>query len=170
MGKLEHWIIAARKADTLSPELCEDVMALGGLLGSSWEDAHQHVCVNQYNKEDIEALLCAAGCTVSYVSEKPTLHPELHPKSIYHRAHSEVRPENMHCIIASRMLAVLDPETVQAILEAGGQIGGGWCEVHQHIHVHGNNVDAVAKILRAADIHVSVCPWEVQSEEEDSRD
>jgi|GEM_PF-1768179 len=165
MGKLEHWIIAAKKAYALPPDICEAITSLGAVMGSDWNDAHQHVCVNQHNKEEIEALLCASGCTVSYVSEKRTLHPELHPKSIYHGAHSEERPPNMHCIIASRMLAVLDPVTVQAILEAGGQIGGGWCEVHQHVHVHDDNVKRVAEILRAADIHVSVCPWEVHCDD-----
>lgn len=169
MGKLEHWIIAAKKADPLPPEITAAVTALGAIMGSSWNNAHQHVCVNQFNKEDIEALLEAADCTVSYVSETDTLHPELHPKSIYEGAHDEARPENMHCIIASRMIAVLDPVTVRAILETGGQIGGGWCEVHQHIHVDEDHVDAVAKVLRTADIHVSVCPWEVQHEETEVR-
>lgn len=165
MSKLEHWIIAAKKADALAPEIQDALKALGAIMGSSWNAAHQHICVNQYNKEDIEALLGAAGCSVSYVSEKSTLHPELHPRSLYNASHNTPRPMNMQCIIASRMLAVLDPVTVQAILEAGAQIGGGWCEVHQHIHVDDSNVDKVTEVLRAADINVTMCPWDSQSKE-----
>lgn len=161
MAKLEHWIIAARKVEAVDQAVLDAIVPLGAVAGGGWNDTHQHICVNQYNKEDLEALLEDAGCTVSYVSEKSTLHPELHPNPIRYGYHDCPPPENTECLIVSRMLAVLDPETVSAILEAGGQIGGGWCEVHRHVHVDSRNREEVAAILRAAGLTVTACPWEM---------
>ena len=55
MGKLEHWIIAAKKAYALPPDICEAITSLGAVMGSDWNDAHQRN-VNQH-KEEIEAFL-----------------------------------------------------------------------------------------------------------------
>ena len=40
-------------------------------------------------------------------------------------------PKLERWIVASRMVNVLNKETINTILDIGGHIGGGWCEIHQ---------------------------------------
>ncbi len=59
-------------------------------------------------------------------------------------------------LIASKMVEVIDKETLTQILNAGGQIGGGWCQIHQHVCVNPNNVEIIEKML--LDKGFTVCP------------
>lgn len=58
-------------------------------------------------------------------------------------------------LVASKMVEVLDRDTIQAILDHGGQIGGGWCEVHQHILVNKDNKEQIEKLLASRGFAVS---------------
>jgi hypothetical protein len=155
MPKLERWIIAAKRTKVLAEETANAIANLGAVIGDGWYDTHQHVCVNPHNKEQIEEILRVAGYTVSYPSEKKTPHPELHPQDIYGSSHDTSGAENVHWLVASRMLAVLDKDTLRAVLNAGGQTGGGWCEIHQHIGVDEGNREKIEEILRAANLTVT---------------
>ena len=57
-------------------------------------------------------------------------------------------PKMQRWIVASKMVEVLDKELLEGILEAGGQIGGGWCEIHQHICVNCDNKERIEALLR----------------------
>lgn len=157
MPKLEHWIIAAKKAEVLTKETADAIIRLGAVLGDGWYDTHQHICVNLHNKEQIEEILRTGGYAIFYASEKNTLHPELHPEEVYDNSHDASKPENAHWLIASRMVGVLDKNTLREVLEAGGQIGGGWCEVHQHIHIEEQEREKVEEVLCAAHLTVTPC-------------
>ncbi len=56
-------------------------------------------------------------------------------------------PKLEHWLVASKMLEVLDRETVQGILDLEGHIGGGWCEIHQHICVNSQNKERIEALL-----------------------
>ena len=155
MPKLEHWIIAAKKVEALNTETAAAVAALGGVPEDGWYDTHQHVCVNAHNKEQIEEILRSAGYAVSGVSEGRVLHPELHPEYVYDARHDASAPESTSWIIASRMLPVLDRETLKAVFDAGGEVAGGWCEVHQHIRVDDGNKEQIRELLCAANLTVT---------------
>ena len=51
-------------------------------------------------------------------------------------------------IVASRLVPVLDEKTLMDIAALGANIGGGWCEVHQHIHITAENKEKVEQLLR----------------------
>jgi hypothetical protein len=57
-------------------------------------------------------------------------------------------PKIDHWIVAKKMVAVLDEATMKEIIDLGGQIGGGWCQVHQHIHVNSENKEQIEKLLK----------------------
>ena len=57
-------------------------------------------------------------------------------------------PKLEHWVIASKMIEVLDQETTRTILDDGGQIGGGWCQVHQHICVNRHNKERLEQLLK----------------------
>jgi hypothetical protein len=50
-------------------------------------------------------------------------------------------------IVAQKMVQVIDSETIKKILDLGGQIGGGWGRIHQHISVNPDNKELVEKLL-----------------------
>lgn len=50
-------------------------------------------------------------------------------------------------IIASKMVPVLDNETLKEIVSLGGSIGGGWAQVHQHINVSSDNKEKIEHLL-----------------------
>jgi hypothetical protein len=52
------------------------------------------------------------------------------------------------------MVPVLDADTVKEIGQLGGGIGGGWCEVHQHIHVTPANKEQIEELLRSRGLTV----------------
>jgi hypothetical protein len=52
-----------------------------------------------------------------------------------------------HWIIAQKMIPVIDSETMKKILDFGGQVGGGWNMVHQHICVNRDNRAAIEQLL-----------------------
>jgi translation initiation factor 1 (eIF-1/SUI1) len=56
-------------------------------------------------------------------------------------------PKCERWIVAQRMVAVIDADTLKKIVELGGQIGGGWCQVHQHIYVNPDNKEQIEKLL-----------------------
>ncbi len=58
-------------------------------------------------------------------------------------------------LVASKMVTVLDKETVRAILDLDGHIAGGWCEVHQHILVNADNKEKIEKLLSSKGYTVS---------------
>ena len=64
-------------------------------------------------------------------------------------------PKLERWLIASRMVPVLDSETINTILELGGNIGGGWCEIHQHVCVNARNKERIEELLRAKGFTVS---------------
>ena len=51
-------------------------------------------------------------------------------------------------IIAARMVEVLDAETEKELINMGGLIAGGWCQVHQHIIVTPENKERIESYLR----------------------
>ena len=50
-------------------------------------------------------------------------------------------------IVASKMIPVFDNELLTKIANLGGSVGGGWCEVHQHVHVMPENKEAIEELL-----------------------
>ncbi len=58
-------------------------------------------------------------------------------------------PKLQRWLIASKMVEVLDQETLSTIGDLGGQIGGGWSEVHQHICVNKDNKEQIEELLRS---------------------
>jgi len=51
-------------------------------------------------------------------------------------------------IVAARMVEVLDAETEKTIINMGGLIAGGWCQVHQHIIVTPDNKEQIETYLK----------------------
>jgi hypothetical protein len=56
-------------------------------------------------------------------------------------------PKLERWIVAQKMVPVLDAETLRKIIELGGHIGGGWCQVHQHINVNADNKEHIEQLL-----------------------
>lgn len=56
-------------------------------------------------------------------------------------------PKCERWIVAKKMVAVVDAATMKEIIDLGGQVGGGWCHVHQHIHVNPDNKERIEKLL-----------------------
>jgi hypothetical protein len=56
-------------------------------------------------------------------------------------------PKLERWIVAQKMVSVIDADTLKKIIELGGQIGGGWCQVHQHINVNQDNKEQIEKLL-----------------------
>ena len=50
-------------------------------------------------------------------------------------------------LVAQKMIPVINPETMQKIINAGGQIGGGWNRIHQHICVNSLNSETIKELL-----------------------
>lgn len=81
MPKLQRWIVASKTVDVLDPETRNRILELGGNLGGGWSQVHQHICVNQENKERIEEILREKGFEIS----EPCAHTVFHPD--YYQAH-----------------------------------------------------------------------------------
>jgi hypothetical protein len=83
MPKLQRWLIAAKRIEVLDAETLRTIVDLGGQIGGGWSQVHQHICVNQENKEKIEQLLQERGFTVSDPEDRVVSHPELprHPNA-----------------------------------------------------------------------------------------
>ena len=64
-------------------------------------------------------------------------------------------PKLERWLVASKVVEVLDPETVELLLELGGQIGGGWYEVHTHICVNQDNKEKIEHLLEAQGLTIS---------------
>jgi hypothetical protein len=64
-------------------------------------------------------------------------------------------PKLERWIVAQKMVQVIDSETIKKILDLGGQIGGGWCRVHQHISVNPDNKEAIEKLLSEKGLEIS---------------
>ncbi len=77
MPKLQRWLIAAKRIEVLDGETLKAIADLGGQIGGGWSQIHQHICVNQGNKEKIEQLLHDKGFTVSDPEDHDVSHPEL---------------------------------------------------------------------------------------------
>ena len=58
-------------------------------------------------------------------------------------------------LVVSKMVETLDKETLRNVLDLGGKIGGGWCEVHQHICVNSQNTEKIRELLAARGYTVS---------------
>jgi translation initiation factor 1 (eIF-1/SUI1) len=56
-------------------------------------------------------------------------------------------PKCERWIVAQKMVVVIDANILKEILDLGGQVGGGWCLVHQHIHVNPDNKEQIEKLL-----------------------
>jgi len=56
-------------------------------------------------------------------------------------------PKCERWIVAKKLVVVLDAATIKEIIDLGGQVGGGWCQVHQHIHVNPDNKEKIEKLL-----------------------
>jgi len=50
-------------------------------------------------------------------------------------------------IVASKMVEVFDRDTLKTLVQLGGQFGGGWCQVHQHICVNARNKEKIETLL-----------------------
>lgn len=78
MPKIDRWIIACKEVPVLSADIIKQIEALDGQIGGGWYEVHQHISVNQHNKEKIEELLQAAGFKVTPASLSDHVHPEMH--------------------------------------------------------------------------------------------
>jgi hypothetical protein len=58
-------------------------------------------------------------------------------------------PKLERWIVAHKMIEILDHDILREILDSGGQIGGGWCQVHQHICVNKDNKERIEEMLQA---------------------
>jgi hypothetical protein len=56
-------------------------------------------------------------------------------------------PKLERWIVAQKMVQVIDSETMKRILDLGGQIGGGWGRIHQHVSVNPENKETIEKLL-----------------------
>jgi hypothetical protein len=56
-------------------------------------------------------------------------------------------PKLERWIVAQKMVQVIDSETMKTILDLGGQIGGGWGRIHQHVFVNSENKETIEKLL-----------------------
>ena len=56
-------------------------------------------------------------------------------------------PKCERWIVAQKMVEVLDAATIKKVLELGGQIGGGWNRIHQHICVNPENKERIEALL-----------------------
>lgn len=50
-------------------------------------------------------------------------------------------------IIAQKMVPVINGETMRKIVDLGGQVGGGWNLIHQHISVNPYNRFSIEQLL-----------------------
>jgi hypothetical protein len=46
------------------------------------------------------------------------------------------------------MVQVIDTDTMKKILDLGGEIGGGWGHIHQHITVNTKNKETIENLLK----------------------
>ncbi len=76
-------------------------------------------------------------------------------------------PKLERWIVAQKMVQVIDPETIKKILDLGGQIGGGWSRIHQHVYVNPQNKEAIEKLLLDKGFDLSV-PSDIRHPEVDS--
>jgi len=58
-------------------------------------------------------------------------------------------------IVASKTVDVLDAEMLRELASLGATPGGGWFEVHQHIHVNPQNKEKIEELLLARGYRVS---------------
>lgn len=86
MPKLQRWLVASKMVTVLTPETLKKIAELGGHVGGGWNEIHQHVCVNQDNKEAIEKILLDQGFRLSTPQDTNVWHPEYHKA---HQQHSE---------------------------------------------------------------------------------
>jgi hypothetical protein len=56
-------------------------------------------------------------------------------------------PKCERWIVAQKMVEVLDSGTIKKILDMGGQIGGGWNRIHQHVCVNPDNKERIEALL-----------------------
>jgi hypothetical protein len=50
-------------------------------------------------------------------------------------------------IVAQKMVPVLEADMIGKIIKLGGQVGGGWNRIHQHICVNPDNKEAIESML-----------------------
>lgn len=58
-------------------------------------------------------------------------------------------PKMSRWIVARKMVAVFPQEVLKELVELGANLGGGWCQVHQHLHVNPENREKVIALLEA---------------------
>lgn len=58
-------------------------------------------------------------------------------------------PKLSRWIVAKKMMHLFPTEVLQKLLSMGANIGGGWCEIHQHINVSPQNRDEVVAYLES---------------------
>jgi hypothetical protein len=63
-------------------------------------------------------------------------------------------PKCERWIVAQKMVEVIDAGTMKSILDLGGQIGGGWNQIHQHVFVNPENKEKIEELLRARGFEV----------------
>lgn len=64
-------------------------------------------------------------------------------------------PKLQRWLIAAKRIEVLDAEILKTIADLGGQIGGGWSQVHQHICVNRKNKEKIEQLLQDKGFTVS---------------
>ncbi len=64
-------------------------------------------------------------------------------------------PKLERWIVAQKMVQVIDAETMKKILDLGGQIGGGWGRIHQHVSVNSENKETIEKLLEEKGFEIS---------------
>jgi hypothetical protein len=64
-------------------------------------------------------------------------------------------PKLERWIVAQKMVQVIDAPTMKKILDLGGQIGGGWGRIHQHVAVNSDNKEVIEKLLQEQGFEIS---------------
>jgi hypothetical protein len=64
-------------------------------------------------------------------------------------------PKLERWIVAQKMVQVIDASTMKKILDLGGQIGGGWGRIHQHVAVNPENKEEIEKLLQDQGFEIS---------------
>jgi hypothetical protein len=58
-------------------------------------------------------------------------------------------------LVASKVVDALDSDAVREIHALGGQIGGGWYEIHTHICVNQENKEKIEHLLQSQGLRIS---------------
>lgn len=65
-------------------------------------------------------------------------------------------PKLQRWLVATKVIDVIEPGTLEEIESLGGHVGGGWGEVHQHVCVNRDNKEAIERLLTEKGFRVTI--------------